>query len=60
MSNYVLMYIENRADLLRPWTEVLNSQAASNRTSWPFQISSNGRSKDTETSTIDIAKTCKK
>ena len=60
MSNNVLMCIENRADLPRPWTEVLTSQAVANRTSWLFHVSSNGRNKDTGTSTIDMAKTCKK
>jgi len=31
-----------------------------NQTSWPFQISSNGRGKDTGTSTFDMAKTSMK
>jgi len=60
MSNNVLMCIENRMDLPRPWTEVLTSQVVANQTSWLFHVSFNGRGKDTGTSTIDIAKTCKK
>ena len=60
MSNNVLMCIENRADLPRPWTKVLTSQVVANRTSWPFRVSFNGRGKNTGTSTIDMAKTYKK
>jgi len=60
ISNNVLMCIENCADLSCPWTEVLTSQVIANRTSLLFHASLNGCGKDTGTSTIDMAKTCKK
>jgi len=60
ISNNILMCINNSTDLPRPWTEVLTFQVLANRTSWPFHVSSNGRDKDTRTSTIDMTKTCKK
>jgi len=60
MPNNVLMCIENRENLPHPWTEVLTSQVVANRTNWSSHVYLNGRDKDTETSTIDTAKICKK
>jgi len=54
------MCIENHADLPHPWTEVLTSQVIANRMNSSFHVYLNGRGKDTGTSTIDTAKTCKK
>jgi len=54
------MCIENRADLPRPWTEILTPQVVANRTNWSFHVYLNGRGKDTGTSTNDMATTCKK
>jgi len=60
MSNNVLMYIENRADLPRSWTEILTPQVVANQTNWSFHVYLNGYGKDTGTSTNDMATTCKK
>jgi len=60
MSNNVLMCIENRADLPRPWTEVLTPQVVTNRTNRSFHVYLNGRNKDAGISTNDMATTCKK
>ena len=60
MPNNVLMCIEKRVDLPRPWTEVLTPQVVANRTNWSFHVYLNERGKDTGTSTNDMATTCKK
>ena len=38
----------------------MTSRVLANLTNWSLQISSNGRGKDTRTSTIDMVRTCKK
>jgi len=60
MSNYVLMRVENLADLSRPWTEVLTPQVVINWTHWSFHVYLNGRGKENRTSTNDMAMPCKK
>jgi len=60
MSNNVLMYIENRADLPHPRTEGLTPQMVVNRTNWSFHVYLNERGIDTGTSINDIATTYKK
>ena len=47
MSNNVLMCIENRADLPRPWTEVLTPQVVANGTNRSFHVYLNEHGKDT-------------
>ena len=59
MPNNILMCIENHTDFSRPWTETVTSQVVDNEMNWLFLVYLNGCSNDTETNTIDTARTYK-